>query len=96
MDHLLPPACPACRADGVAGGARMGNRRASCRTCNAFAQAVLRLTRARLARAHPEQYATIRADVERELWPAVVAEYSQRSALQRVPAAPPRSTGEKE
>jgi len=64
--------CPECRSRGVGGGARIGNRRATCPTCNNFAQNVMRITRNRLKERHEEEYAAIRAQVERDLYPQVI------------------------
>lgn len=62
---------------GRGGGARIGNRRNSCTTCNNFAQNVMRLTRKRLKERHAEEYEDIRLRVEWELYQRVVAEYDR-------------------
>lgn len=56
--------CPECVNSGHSGAARIGNRRGSCKTCNAFAQRVRRLTFKLLTQAHPNDYAKIRAEAE--------------------------------
>lgn len=61
---------------GRGGGARIGNRRNICTTCNNFAQNVMRLTRSRLKAAHPQEYETIRLRVEYDLYPQVVEDFN--------------------
>lgn len=58
--------------DGRGGGARIGNRRSVCTTCNNWAQNVMRRTRAELVVRHPAEYEQIRLKVERDLYPQVV------------------------
>ena len=65
---------------GVGGGARIGNRRSQCTTCNNFAQNVMRHTRKRLMEEHPEEYRRIRLEVEVELYGGVIEEFKRRSA----------------
>lgn len=67
--------CPECRHHGVNGGARIGNRRNKCATCNNFAQNVMRLTRKMLAENHSKEYADIRMRVELDLYPQVIESY---------------------
>ena len=57
---------------GVGGGARIGNRRSQCSTCNNFAQNVMRMTRKRLKEMHEEEYEAIRLRVEMDLYPQVI------------------------
>lgn len=57
---------------GVGGGARIGNRRSQCTTCNNFAQNVMRMTRKRLKERHAEEYEAIRLKVEMDLYPQVI------------------------
>ena len=47
---------------------RIGNSRATCRLCNTFAQRVLRAVNARLRSAHPEQTATLRQEIEVDVY----------------------------
>ena len=71
--------CPECRkVHGVGGGARIGNRRSQCTTCNNFAQNVMRMTRKRLKEAHAEEYEVIRLKVELDLYPQVVELWGDR------------------
>lgn len=67
--------CPECRQRGREGGARIGNRRNQCTTCNNFAQNVMRLTRRRLKEQHAEEYERIRVQVELDLYPQVVQRF---------------------
>jgi ribosomal protein L19E len=60
---------------GAGGGARIGNRRARCTTCNNFAQNVMRMTRRRLKELHEEEYAVIRLQVEADLYPQVIEDF---------------------
>jgi len=62
----------------VGGGARIGNRRSQCTTCNNFAQNVMRMTRKRLKEAHAEEYEVIRLKVELDLYPQVVELWGDR------------------
>lgn len=73
LNPMLP--CPECRMRGTGGGARIGNHRNSCVTCNNFAQNVMRLTRKRLKELHSEEYAVIRLQVERDLYPQVIEDF---------------------
>lgn len=65
--------CPACAARPGAFGLtnKIGNRRAHCRTCNAFVQRVLRLTRRRLAAMHPLDHAATKEQAERDVYAAL-------------------------
>lgn len=63
---------------GVGGGARIGNRRSQCTTCNNFAQNVMRHTRKRLMELHTEEYARIRLEVEIELYRPVLEDFKTR------------------
>jgi len=50
-----PLPCPECRANGITGAARVGNRRSNCNTCNRFAAAVRRELGKQLIAAHPDE-----------------------------------------
>jgi hypothetical protein len=67
--------CPECRSNGIKGSARIGNRRSECTTCNNFAQNVMRMTRRRLLDLHRDEYAVIRIQVERDLYPQVLDDF---------------------
>lgn len=73
-----PLPCPQCRAEGVGGAARIGNRRSRCSTCNNFAQNVMRLTRARLKERHEDEYQQLRLRCELDLYPQVIEDWSVR------------------
>lgn len=60
---------------GHEGGARIGNRRNSCTTCNNFNQNVMRMTRKRLKERYEEEYKVIRAQVEFDLYPQVIEDW---------------------
>lgn len=62
---------------GVGGGARIGNRRNRCSTCNNFAQNVMRMTRKRLKEQHEDEYARIRMQVELDLYPQVIEDWTR-------------------
>lgn len=64
-----PLPCPECRTGGVEGGARIGNRRSVCTTCNNFAQAVMRLTLRRLKERFPDAFEELRVRTELDLYP---------------------------
>ncbi len=70
-----PLPCPECRAAGFEGGARIGNRRTSCTTCNNFAQATRRLTLVRLKERYPADYEELRLRTEMDLYPQVIDTY---------------------
>ena len=53
--------CPDC-------GQRIGNERRKCRTCNNFAQRVLRRSARELQRRYPTEYQSIRQQVENGLY----------------------------
>ena len=71
---LLP--CPECKLNGHKGGARIGNHRRTCTTCNNFAQNVMRLTRKILLANHRAEYAQIRLRVEADLYPQVIEHFN--------------------
>ncbi len=53
--------CPEC-------GQRIGNERRTCRTCNNFAQKVLRRSGRELQRRYPDEHKAIRTEVELGLY----------------------------
>lgn len=63
------------------GKARIGNHRSTCTTCNNFAQNVMRITRERLKKRHLEEYNELRLQVERDLYPQVIDDFSARKLL---------------
>jgi hypothetical protein len=69
--------CPECRERGRGGGARIGNHRLTCGTCNRWAQKVMRAARSRLIELHADEYARMRLEIERDLYPGVLEAYSQ-------------------
>ena len=73
---LISLPCPECRLHGIGGGARIGNRRNRCETCNNFAQNVMRMTRKRLKERHEEEYISIRVQVELDLYPQVIENFA--------------------
>jgi hypothetical protein len=73
VTQALP--CPECRMRGAGGAARIGNRRNRCTTCNNWAQNVMRLTRKVLKERHEDEYAQIRARVEKDLYPQVLEDF---------------------
>lgn len=79
--ELTPLPCPECRLAGHNG--RVGSRRNMCTTCNNFAQNVMRLTRMQLKALHPDEYETIRARVELDLYPQVIEDFSIKEGLPR-------------
>ena len=64
------------------GGNRIGNRRSHCSTCNAFAQNVMRLASKRLKELHGDEYEKLRIQVERDLYPQVIEDFSKKMRLQ--------------
>lgn len=74
LNHAPLP-CPECRRRGLGGGARIGNRRSVCTTCNNFAQNVMRMTRKRLKERHEDEYEAIRLQVEADLYPQVLDDW---------------------
>lgn len=70
--------CPQCYDEGVSGSLRIGNRRSSCATCNAFAQAVRRRLVTRLVQEHAELAERMKLDIEAALHPRAVERYQQR------------------
>lgn len=87
-----PLPCPECRMRGLGGGARIGNRRNVCTTCNNFVQNVMRLTRKRLMELHREEYEQIRLRAELDLYPQViddwVLEHGSPEAITSLPFVP--------
>jgi hypothetical protein len=77
-DFPLP--CPECRAHGSQ-SKRIGNRRNACTTCNNFGQNVIRISRQRLKEKHTEEYNEIRLQVELDLYPQVIEEWSARNLV---------------
>lgn len=63
-------ACPECSRKHP-GHARIGNRKATCRTCNRFAQAVRRRVAAGLVAAYPERAAVLTLKAEAEVYAAL-------------------------
>jgi hypothetical protein len=60
---------------GFEGGARIGNRRSECTTCNNFAQAVRRLTLTRLKERFPADYEELRLRTEMDLYPGEIDKF---------------------
>lgn len=75
--------CPECRSKGKGGGARIGNQRNSCRTCNNWAQNVMRLTRKRLMTTFAKEYKAIQLQVEADLYPQVIEDWNRKKGLPR-------------
>jgi hypothetical protein len=71
-----PLPCPECRRRGLGGGARIGNRRSVCSTCNNFAQSVMRLTRKKLKEKYEHEYEQIRLQAEMDLYPQVIEDWN--------------------
>ena len=65
--------CPECHRRGTV--ARIGNRRTSCRTCNLFAQRVMRRVRTALAARYPADYADLRHAVETDEYDRIMAAF---------------------
>lgn len=63
---------------GVSGGARIGNRRNRCTTCNNWAQMVRRVSWKRMVEADPKAYEELRKRVEIELYPQVMEAFDAR------------------
>jgi hypothetical protein len=63
---------------GIGGGARIGNRRSHCSTCNNFVQNVMRNTRKKLMERHQEEYQRIRLQVEIVLYEKVLADFREK------------------
>lgn len=57
---------------GRGGNQRIGNNRATCPTCNKFAQAVRRVAERQLKASHTDEYAGIVTRVEVDLYPQVI------------------------
>ena len=68
-----PMLCPTCteRPGSYGLSNKIGGRRNGCRTCNSFAQRVLRLAAKRLANLHPKDYAKIKAQAEKDVYAAL-------------------------
>jgi hypothetical protein len=79
QQQLVSLPCPECRLHNIGGGARIGNRRKYCTTCNNFAQNVMRLTRLRLKERHEDEYTAIRYEAELDLYPGVIDEFRRVS-----------------
>lgn len=77
-EKILPPAlpCPECRYAGHKGKARIGNRRGRCKTCNSFAQNVMRIAREQLKKNHQEEYSRLKLQVEIDLYPQVIEDWT--------------------
>lgn len=60
---------------GRKGGARIGNDRNKCSTCNNFAANVARLARRELVDHHFEEYSVIALRVELDLYPQVIEDF---------------------
>lgn len=60
---------------------RIGNHRRTCRTCNNFAQNVMRLTRKRLMAEFAEDYDRIQKSVELDLYPQVIQDWSNENGV---------------
>ena len=63
--------------EGRGGGARIGNHRSECTTCNNFGQSVMRHTRSRMKAAYPAEYERIRLEVEVELYQGILERFRQ-------------------
>lgn len=81
-EEALP--CPECRMKGRGGKTRIGNHRGDCKTCNAWAQNVMRMTRTRLIAQHSAEYKSIRAQVEKDLYPQVIDDFTAEFGLHEV------------
>lgn len=68
---------------GIGGMARIGNRRNGCKTCNKFAQDVMRLTRKRMLEEYPEEYRRLRVLVEIEQYPDVMEAFMKQYPIAR-------------
>lgn len=80
-ERATPPLpCPECRLAGFDGGARIGNRRSTCQTCNNFTQNVRRLTLTRLKERYPEDYEELRLRTEMDLYPQVIDAWTESVA----------------
>lgn len=79
--------CPECRLRMLGEGKvpkgpnRIGNRRTYCNTCNAFAQNVTRIAGRKLREMFPEVYSDLRVQVERDLYPQVIEDFTERQGL---------------
>lgn len=73
-DQSDPPMlCPTCteRPNSYGLSNKIGGRRNGCRTCNSFAQRVLRLSAKRLANLHPKDYEKIKAQAAKDVYAAL-------------------------
>lgn len=67
-----PHPCPECKSSGH-GFSRIGNRRAKCRTCNAFARRLERSLNTAIRKTiDPEVIEELRAQLEGELYEALM------------------------
>lgn len=79
--------CPECRLRVMSEGKipkgpnRIGNRRSYCNVCNAFAQNVTRIAGRKLREMFPEVYADLKVQAERDLYPQVIEDFSERMSL---------------
>jgi hypothetical protein len=73
--QLPPLPCPECREAGRGGGARIGNKRRHCRTCNTWAANVSRLLAKRLKEKFPDEAAALRLQIEADMYPQVIEDY---------------------
>ena len=62
---------------GGEGGQRIGNKRSTCKTCNAFTQSVRRLTLTRLKERYPADYEELRLRTEMDLYPQVIDQFTE-------------------
>lgn len=67
--------CPDC-VQKMGTASTIGNRRASCGTCNRFAQRVLRRVRVELERMHPGDAGVLRELVEAEVYADLEVEWT--------------------
>jgi hypothetical protein len=77
-DYIPGLPCPECRMNGRGGGARIGNKRNACTTCNNFAQNVMRLTRTKLKSLHEAEYYALRLQAEASLYPHVLKRFIEQ------------------
>lgn len=70
--------------NGFPGGARIGNRRNKCTTCNNFAQNVRRITWTKLKEIYADEYRVLRLEAESELYPYVLQNFIEKYPESRV------------
>lgn len=71
---------------GLGGGARIGNHRNECRTCNNFARNVDRVASRYLRDAYLEEYRRMRKKAEWDLYPQVIEKFtSEQTRLEEQP-----------